>query len=126
MGIIDNIIGNLSQNVVYWAPTTPTGYGKDTFVAGVDLNGRWEETEEKVINMNGEEVISRVRCYIDEDVKEGGYLWLGATSDSAYDDDPGNVDDAQRIIAFKKIPRLKSTTEFLRQANCNMKGNTTV
>ena len=126
MGIIDSILGNLVQNVVYWAVSATGVYGADSYTAGVDLNGRWEEVEEKVVNKMGEEMVTKVRCYVDTDVIEGGYLWLGSTSDSGYDANPKNVDDAQRIIAFKKIPRLKSADQFLRQANCNMKGNTTV
>jgi len=126
MGIMSTISGALVQTAVYWAPLTKNAYAEYSYAAGVEVRCRWENAKELVINNNGEEVVSRARVWLDQDVVEDGFLYLGSVTDSVYDVDPGNVDQAERILAFTKTPRFKSTTEFLRRANVNMTANRTI
>jgi len=120
MNIIDSITDQCAQDLVYWPPGPIDEYHRETFGTPVDLKGRWEAAQELVTDSKGEEVVSMARAWVLQDVEEGGYLWLGSTADSSYDSDPDNLEGALRIIAFKKLPRLGSANEFLRQAHLNI------
>ncbi len=124
MSIVDNIAKQCVQDVVYWAPSTKDGYGTRSYVAPVAIKGRWENVKELVTANNGEEVISRARVWVLQDVEENGYLFLGAIG--AVTPDPKDTDNTWRIIAFTKLPELGSTDKFSRKAHLNMSGRGTV
>lgn len=114
------------QDLVYWALDSVDEYNRETFAAAVEIKGRWEDVKELVTNSKGEEVVSMARAWVLQDLAEGGYLYLGSTSDSGYDADPTNMDDALRIIAFKKIPDLDATGVYNRRVHMNMTRNSTI
>jgi len=99
---------NLNQTVVYWGTPSPDGFGGNTFATYVEINGRWEDSSEKFINPEGEEVVSKAMIFLDQDVDIGGWLYLGDTDDisSANQDSPENVDGAYEIRAFMKTPNI--------------------
>jgi hypothetical protein len=128
MSIIKMIERNCKQDLVYWALQSLDGYSRETFASPVAIKGRWEGVQEIVKNSKGEEVVSIARVWVLQDVTEGGYLYLGTTTDADYNADPRQMDDdkALRVIAFTKLPRLGSTTEFLRKAHLNIGRSATV
>jgi len=114
------------QDLVYWPKPTLDGYSRESFVAPSEIKGRWADVQEIVTNAQGEEVISAAKAYLTQVVEEGGYMYLGTISDSGYNANPTLMDDALRIVAFKKIPNLGSTDDFVYTAYMNMGRNTTV
>lgn len=116
----------LKQDIVYWGNPQDDGFGKYTFDPAVELKGRWEDVKELVKDNKGEEVLSRARVWLDQEVDEGGYIYLGTKKDSAYRTDPQKMEHAMQIFALAKIPELGSTTKFILKAHLNMPINRTI
>jgi len=72
-------------------------FGDITYGTPASVICRWEEKSEKFMNPDGgEEFISSSIVWLDQDVDEGGFLFLG-TSVVA---DPETVDGARSIQRF--------------------------
>ena len=99
------------QTCVYWGSPTNDGWGGRTYGDPVELSCRWEDKQEKFVNAQGEEHISRSIVYLGQDVVVNGYLYLGTLTDlsSAQEGDPEAVTGAYLIQAFGKIPNIKGT-----------------
>jgi hypothetical protein len=97
---------NLKQDLVYWAPGTPDGFGGKTFITPVAILGRWEDRTNLFIDSNGNESRSSSRVYLKQDVVLEGYLFLGTSTAS----DPLTVAGAKEIRDFRKIPDLAATS----------------
>lgn len=118
----------LKQTVVYWGNPAPDGRGGYTWDDPVELDCRWEKAEQMMIGGDGEEQLVKARVWVDQDVDEGGYMYLGSLTDSVLDSDtvPTDLDEAWKIVSFQKIPRLNSTTDFIRKAGLNIASRQTV
>lgn len=129
MGIGSVITGNLKQTCVYWANPVEDGYGKQTFDDPVELACRWEDKQQIIGTITGNQIIgfqnmSRAIVYLGQDVDVDGMLMLGTLDDlteSSGDSsgeyyDPQQRDDTYIIKRFEKTPALHSTTEFIRIA----------
>lgn len=101
----------LQQDVTYWSPGTPDGFGGTTFGSPIYLKGRWEERSELITTPDGELLRARTRVFLDRDVVTGGYLYLGRSANAS----PAMVEGAHEILDFRKIPSLDATT-FERRA----------
>lgn len=101
----------LPQTATYWAITGIDGYNEKTFAAPVTVPCRWEGRTELVKTGDGETVASRARIFLDQDVVEGGFLYLGTSAVA----DPQKVDGAYSILTFVKIPGLYAE-QFERRA----------
>lgn len=108
------------QTAVYWGSPVADGYGGKTFADPVEIDCRWENRVEKITRVGdrlGEEVISRARVFVTQDVEELGWLYLGELDDlDSNPDNPKEIAGAYEIIRFDKIPEHRSTTEFVRKA----------
>lgn len=102
------------QDVTYWAPSGNDGYGGKSFSAPVLLKGRWESRSDIARNVQGEEVVARSVVWVTVDLKEGGYL---ALEDYTAESNPLEADGNQEIVAFIKIPDIKSMG-YERRALC--------
>jgi len=121
MGTPNYIKKHLKQTLVYWGNPTADGRGGTTFDTAVELMGRVESKTELVRTNKGKEEISRAIVWLDQEVDEGGYLYLGFLVDLDSDpDDPREVDGSAEILVMSKNPRLGSTTEFEYMAHINM------
>ena len=118
MGLENLITQVCVQTAVYWGTPVDDGYGGKTFTDPVELQCRWENKAQKIINTNGEETISRAWVLLLEDVVELGWLFLGDLDDldSAEEADPMSADGAYEIQRFEKTPAIRSTTQFTRVA----------
>ena len=96
----------LNQTATYWSFSTRTtgGFAKRVFDAPVAISVRWEDTNELFMNARGEEQVSMSIVMIDQDVQEGGYLFLGTSVAT----DPRAVTDARIIKKFDKTPDIKA------------------
>lgn len=113
---------NLSQTLVYWGNPQNDGYNNYSFDDPVEIVGRLEEKDEMVVTNDGAERLSQARAYLNQSVDNGGYLYLGALTDSSVDSvsDPHTTQGAMRVLTTKKVPILGSSTEFLYIAHLNM------
>lgn len=102
------------QQMTYWAASGNDGFGGKAFSAPVLLMCRYELRQDIARNAVGEEVVARSRAWVPSDVVEGGYLALGDQTASA---DPTVVSGAEEIVAFIKIPDIKSMG-YERRALC--------
>jgi hypothetical protein len=100
-----NIAGSLNQTATYWAPSGSTDlYGKPTPSAPVQIPCRWEERSSQVISKKGEEIISKARVFMLQDVSLDGYLYLGASAQA----DPNNQSGVYEIQAMSRTPDLSN------------------
>ncbi len=124
MSFTSFITRQCKQTVVYWGSPVDDGYGTATFAAPVELMARWEKVDEVVTNKDGKEVLSKARVWVLQDLDEQGYIYLGELDDlDSNPDDPQEIVGAEEIIAFRKIPVLKSPDEFIRRASLHVKGS---
>jgi hypothetical protein len=93
------------QTATYWACSSDDGYGGKSFASPVSLEVKWEEVSEKFLNQAGEEVVSKAKVFVQQDVTVGSYLYWGtSTAASPYD-----VSGAYEIKAFSKISDFSGT-----------------
>ena len=124
---IQSVINRLCiRKAVYWGNPQQGGSGDFTYDAPVEIDCRWENRNQLLIEDKGDQLGARGIIYLTQDVDERGMIYLG-TLDSLYDliefdssagalDDPQEVPGALMIKQFSKIPALHSTTEFIRKA----------
>lgn len=103
------ITRNLRQNVTYWSPGGNDGFGGVSYAAPVTIKGRWQDIAVLFRDTMGNEVVSQSKVWIDTDVVNKGYLFLGVSTGA----DPETVSGAYEIRHFGKIPNLRAT-EFER------------
>lgn len=121
MGIESLISRNLKQTAVYWGSPNNDGYGQNTFSTAVEVSCRWEKSYDKQKNIrknkNGKEFIPNARIFIEQDMDEEGYIFLGELSDLDSDHtDPVKIEGAWEIMKFEKIPELNRSNKFQRIA----------
>ena len=121
MGIVQFISSKLSQTAVYWGSPQEDGYGGQTFADPIEIPCRWEDKVQILGTITGQQTIgyqniSRTVVYVDRDLDEEGYLWLGTLDGIEDNVNPKDVPRAWIIKRFEKSPALGSTTEFLRKA----------
>jgi hypothetical protein len=104
------------QTAVYWAPDTPDQYGQPTYDTPREILVRWDEVTEEFISPDNEARQSKAKVMAKEDLEVNGVLFLGELTDLDSTTAPFENDGAWQILSFKKIPFLRSTTRFFRQA----------
>lgn len=109
MPILD---GSLNQTATYWAPSSAKDrYGRLTYSSPVTLKVRWEDRNELFLDTDGNERRSVSRVYTRYGVEEGGYLYLGTSTQS----DPTNQSGALQIRAIRYSPSL-ANDDYVRRA----------
>lgn len=90
------------DTITHWS-TAANGFGGFTFGAPNVINGRWEQRSELFRTPQGEEKVSEAVVFVEEDLEEGDYLYLGESSEV----DPTSLVGAFRIQRFVRIPGLR-------------------
>lgn len=116
----------LLQTAVYWGNPVNNGYGGFNYDDPIEIKCRWEESNQVVVEMNGEQVISRAIVYTDTDLQENGVLFLGdmediieSSGESSGEMTPLSLSESQRpyvIRRWEKKPSLNSTSDYIRKA----------
>ena len=111
----------LNQTMVHWPTPVNDGYGGHTFGTAVEIQARCEFRVERAINAMGNEVLSKAFVFLEQEVEEGEFLYLGSLSEinAAGLVNPSTVAKAMIVLTFLKIPRLGSATEFIYKAYAN-------
>lgn len=98
---------HLNQKATYWPKASDDGYGNSVSTSPQIVKVRWEDvTEEKFsvqYQFEGEVVISRAQVFTELALQEGGYIYLGETTES----NPARVEGAFVIRKTATIPSLR-------------------
>jgi hypothetical protein len=105
------------QTAVYWAPgaTAWDEYGQPVSADPVELECRWEETNEEFIDAQGTRRVCSAKVYLGEDVEVGGKLMLGTLEEADALGFLMTDDRVFEIRSFAKTPNRRQT-EWLRLA----------
>lgn len=114
--MVSFITKNYNQTAVYWANRVEIGDGTFTLDNGKEISVRWQDRQELFLDFLGNERQSQAIVYVDIDIKEGEYLFLGDLDDSSLDSDGSNFLDVDsfEVKAFRKTPNI-SGTQFERK-----------
>lgn len=97
----------LKQEVTYWAPGGEDRFGAQTFSAPVVIQARWEDRNEEVKTIGGDDIVTQAVVFVDQDLYVGGYLALG---DHLAILDPNLTQAASEIQAWASIPDLRNVS----------------
>ena len=102
------LANQLKQTAVYWGNPQNDGYGGRTFDDAIEIAVRWEDRQERFVDTQVREQVSRAVVYVATDLVIGGYLYLGTLTDlsSAEEGDPLSVSSAYEIRALSKSPDI--------------------
>jgi hypothetical protein len=110
----------LKQKAVYWGlQSSESGgvafdsYGVPLLTSPVEINVRWEDTQEEFIDSKGTKRISSAKIFVGQDVSVGGILMLGELTDVVDETHPKENPHAGEIRSFGKVPNLR-VTEYVR------------
>jgi hypothetical protein len=115
---IEAILARLcNEKAVYWGNPVNDGTGSFTYNPPLEIDCRWEDSNEVTTDKDGNQFISRAVIYLTQDVDEQGMICLNSLEnlDSSLDSDPKSVPGAFIIKRFDKSPDLRGTG-FLRKA----------
>lgn len=120
MSIMDTLRSSLVQKAVYWGNPVNNGYNKFTYDAPIEIDCRWEGKQQllRTWEGTGTNLTYIGIVWVNQDLDENGCLFLGTLDDLDSDtiEEPLSMDTVYRIQQFEKLPRLRSTTEFIRRA----------
>lgn len=109
-----NFTRNLLQLCTLWVPTGTDIYNRPTFAAPVKIACRWEDISELVIDKRGQEITSKSRIFLAQDVDVEGYLRLTPANDTNWaSHDPLTGGEAFEIRQVKRTPNLRDPTQIL-------------
>lgn len=103
------------QTAVYWPVSEPDGFGGFVYEEPREIDCRWDEVSKLIRDDKGQEIVVRAEVLVNEDLDEGGLLFLGTLSELDSSQSPEGI-DAYPIIKMSKTPLFRSTTEFVRVA----------
>ena len=117
MGIIQFVEKVCVQTAVYWGSPVSDGLGGNTYATAVDIACRWDGHLENMLNKFGNQITSKAKILVTQDVDEDGFLYLGSLADLSTEEklNPMKVEKAFPIQRVDKTPLFKSTNKFVRQ-----------
>lgn len=99
---------NRNQIATRWTSSGTDVYGNSSWTKST-IKVRWENKQQKSVDLQGNEFISNSIVYLGEDVNVGDYLYLGS---SVADTPPTG---SYEIKNFTKIPNI-AATDYIRKA----------
>lgn len=101
------------EYALYWQVKNNDSFGKPFYLDPVIIQCRWEDVSVQFVNKNGEVSYSKSTIYVDRDMKTSDYLlYLGKTAPSTIEDkykkSPLEIEGANEINGFNKLPTLKA------------------
>jgi len=105
------------HTAVYWGNPQSDGYGGYTYDDPVEISCFWMGESDVAKDEKGNEIVTKAKVYVLQDIDEQGYLWKGKLADltATQKSDPKQVDEAMPIIRFIKTPSLR-IDEYIRKA----------
>lgn len=97
------------QKATYWSQKKQDGFGGEEWEPPVVISCRWESITDEALSpaykVVGEAVVSRSTVYTPSPLIEGGYLYLGETTDA----NPSRLKGAFVIRAVMMTPGVRDT-----------------
>jgi len=69
-----------TEDATYWASGTPDGYGGFTYASPVALKVRWQDQQERLVDSDGKEFVSRAIIYTDSKLDKNGWIYRGTSA----------------------------------------------
>lgn len=95
------------HKATYWSQMRKDGYGGESWVAPVVVACRWDDatTEELSVayKVSGESVISNAKVYTEDGLVQGGYLYLGESTEA-------NPSRLKGAFVIRRVTSLASPT----------------
>lgn len=98
---------NRNQTATRWVSGDLDIYGNATWTSS-NIKVRWEDKQEKAVDINGNDIVSNSIVYVGEDLNIGDYLMLGTSAEAS------PPEGSYRVRNFSKIPNL-AATDFIRK-----------
>lgn len=92
------------HDITYWPPGTDNQFGGRVYGSPVAIKGRWENKVENIINMQGQDTVSRAKIMTETILEPMGYLLLGISTEV----DPTEVMGAVEIQIVGSSPNLSN------------------
>jgi len=91
-----------TETAVYWAPSTPDGFGHRTFLTPVEVMCRWQDRVERAVDDEGQQFVSRATVYPRTTLLLNGWVYRGTlveltTEYGSVPANPQNVVGAFRV-----------------------------
>jgi len=99
---------NRNQTATRWTSAGTDIYGNSSWNS-TSIKVRWEDTQIKTVDFQGNEFTSNAVIYTGEDIIVGDYLYLGSNVSTT------PPTGAYEVKNFRKTPNLKAT-DFMRRA----------
>lgn len=101
----------IDTKCLYFAKKTGgDGFGKVTYEAPVEIDVRWEETQQEIVLPDGRTVLSRGYLLLSTELVAGGKVWRGTKAQwvsKFAPDPPTQAEGGQEIIYVKKTPGIR-------------------
>jgi len=97
---------NRREKATYWAPGPVDGYGKQTLLAPVEIDCRWENRHEQFIDVNNQERVSKAVVYTDREAVLAGMMFFGELTSAPAD--PLASSDCWEVQMVSRIPNIKA------------------
>lgn len=79
-----------TETATYWEPGAPDGFGGYTWTAPVQLQVRWQDQQERLVDTDGKEFVSRAIIYGDTKLNKNGFIYRGVSAEA----NPHNQEEA--------------------------------
>jgi len=109
---------SLNQKAVLWPAGAFDSHGRRTRGDAVEVDCRWENTEDEAVDPQGNVVAVVATADLDRDVDVGSVMWLGNLLDL-----PDPPTDLKRVVSFSKIPDVKGR-EYTRRVQLSRLSDT--
>lgn len=105
-----NIIASCRETITHWPVTGTDSYGSYTFGTPVTMRARWEDSQTKFINTEGEEVVSRAVVTLTRPVSALDYI---ARGDLSSYDAPSQSIGAYQVRGYNRTTNLRNSQNIM-------------
>ena len=109
-----NIKRFLRQKAVYWEADEVDGFGGISYKDAREIDVRWSTKFQTIFANDGKEIQSNAEIWVDEQLEEEGYIWLGKLNELSAGElaDPKSISTAREIRRFVTIPSINGDSDI--------------
>ena len=105
-----NIYASLRETITHWPVTGTDDYGSYTYGTPTTQRARWEETQTKFINAEGEEVVSRAVITLSRAVATLDFI---APGDLTHEATPTRALGAYQVRGYSRTSNLRNSQNLM-------------
>lgn len=118
------------DTAVYWAPQVDEdgnvlndNYGNVLLCDPIQIQVRWQDEQDEIVSIQGREIITCAKVFVDRDVIVGGIMWHGQLMNINESQLPFDNLDAVEIKKYNSVPGLRyEPSKTVRIAMLGVKG----